>query len=709
MSPTITYMHPNLNWLFNLLRIRKSQQALAGVKVAVQPPPGATGDATDAPHIVFTNAEHTHGAGRSGPASHQEEGARTGQPEDAAEGTDHGHGFGDAAEEPGGTQQVGGEWEEVDQTEEPDNAAEEVDQDEEYAEATDEAAHRQQVAAPTLPSELHYLDELIRYRLTLAFQPSSPATEPEMPPYEQWELPLGQFIIDYNRSGEALTADETRLLLIALVHHVQPDLFDHSIHSRLKGAGDFPRIGGARGKNFRGFIPTGETALFLLAGDDWKQRLQVQQFFWADHVFAKKKILWLEDIGQGEPSMSGKIILSQDYVDIFTHSKVASPHFNMNFPARLIATPRSRDQLIISSQLNSQLEDLMDWIRFKDKVERSTDRGKFRKGYRSLFYGPSGTGKTFAACILGKDTGKEVYRIDLSMVVSKYIGETEKNLELIFARAENKKWILFFDEADALFGKRTNIRDAHDKYANQEVSYLLQRIEDYDGLVILATNMRTNIDDAFIRRFNSVLKFSIPNAEERRIIWQNSFPKGTRFLKELPATEAGVPPAENTDNEADPTLPDYTLYPANLFTYPPPPEEPKAGEPHQGRRKGKFYRYVRLPEAQAASTDGGEAVTLDPNELNTIGGQAEGSAPVQTAGSGGSVDFSEQLKKYVLSGANIENVVHYASIKGARRQADARGKSPAGEEQDQAPLTIYLPDLIDGIRRELSKDGIPFG
>ena len=120
------------------------------------------------------------------------------------------------------------------------------------------------------------------------------------------------------------------------------------------------------------------------------------------------------------------------------------------------------------------------------------------------------------------------------MVVSKFIGETEKNLELLFARAENKKWILFFDEADALFGKRTNVRDAHDKYANQEVSYLLQRIEDYDGLVILATNMRNNIDEAFIRRFNSILKFSMPGPEERKKIWKKTFPAGAVFKEFLP-------------------------------------------------------------------------------------------------------------------------------------------------------------------------------
>ena len=119
------------------------------------------------------------------------------------------------------------------------------------------------------------------------------------------------------------------------------------------------------------------------------------------------------------------------------------------------------------------------------------------------------------------------------MVVSKYIGETEKNLENLFARAEAKNWILFFDEADALFGKRTSVRDAHDKYANQEASYLLQRMEDFDGLIILAKNKKNNIDDAFIRRFNAIIQFSLPSEEDRALIWKKSFPQHIGFCEDI--------------------------------------------------------------------------------------------------------------------------------------------------------------------------------
>lgn len=146
-----------------------------------------------------------------------------------------------------------------------------------------------------------------------------------------------------------------------------------------------------------------------------------------------------------------------------------------------------------------------------------------KPGYKTLFHGPPGTGKSLTASLLGKKLGFDVYRIDLSQTVSKFIGETEKNLAKVFDKAESKDWILFFDEADALFGTRTATKDAHDRYANQQVSYLLQRIEEYNGLVILASNLKSNIDDAFLRRFQTIIRFPIPCSKERYNLWQMAF------------------------------------------------------------------------------------------------------------------------------------------------------------------------------------------
>jgi AAA+ superfamily predicted ATPase len=147
------------------------------------------------------------------------------------------------------------------------------------------------------------------------------------------------------------------------------------------------------------------------------------------------------------------------------------------------------------------------------------------KGLLALFSGPSGTGKTMAAGIIASDLGLDLYKIDLSAVVSKYIGETEKNLERIFSEAQDSDAILFFDEADALFGKRSEVRDAHDRYANIETAYLLQRTEEYSGLVILASNVKKNMDEAFVRRLHFIVEFPLPEEAERLEIWRRTFPR----------------------------------------------------------------------------------------------------------------------------------------------------------------------------------------
>jgi hypothetical protein len=451
-------------------------------------------------------------------------------------------------------------------------------------------------------NELIYLEQLIKFRLNVFFPSGNEEAEPIMPTLDMWHYPLADFV-----HRNKLNIHEAILLLVALTPHVQPDLFDSAIESKLKDPStNFPKIGGVRGKNSRSFIPTGETLLFLLAGDQLPQRLQVQQLFGSQHMFAKKKIVWLEELPAGEPAMSGRIIMSPDYVDTFLIGKPSPPHFSTTFPAKRIEESRTWNSLVISDDLKKQIEEIRSWLKYNDQLLHEYGmKDRVKKGYRALFYGTPGTGKTLTAGILGNEMGKEVYKIDLSMVVSKYIGETEKNLEMLFARAEDKGWILFFDEADALFGKRTNVRDAHDKYANQEVSYLLQRIEDYNGLIILATNMKSNIDDAFMRRFNATLRFPFPDAGDRVQIWRKSFPANATFAKE----------------------------------------------------------------------------------------------PVDQ--SGGGIDVPELVKKYEMAGGSIINVVHYASLKALERR-NGHNNGANGS------LTIYLSDVLQGIQKEMMKEGKPF-
>lgn len=320
-------------------------------------------------------------------------------------------------------------------------------------------------------------------------------------------------------------ADEWIILLLALVPHVSPNFFETIIQEHLPAGGDFSEFGGVKGTNHRSMLPTGETAQFILAGTKTEDRLQVHRYFAEDHFFYKQNILWLEPVKEGEPVMSGRIIVSQDIVDKILLNRETIPRFGLDFPAKKIITDMNWADVVLHQQTLQQVKDIGTWLQHHHLLlEDENLKRKVKPGYRVLFFGPSGTGKTLTAALLGKEFNKEVYRIDLSQIVSKYIGETEKNLENVFRRAESKNWILFFDEADALFGKRTNVQSSHDKYANQEVSYLLQRVEDYPGLMILASNFKTNLDEAFLRRFHAVIHFPMPNAAERLQLWQKAMP-----------------------------------------------------------------------------------------------------------------------------------------------------------------------------------------
>ncbi len=190
-------------------------------------------------------------------------------------------------------------------------------------------------------------------------------------------------------------------------------------------------------------------------------------------------------------------------------------------------TPRYQwDDLVLPADPVSILREIVSTVLGRPKVLEEWGVGKklYSSGVTVLFAGPPGTGKTMAAEVIARDLGLDLFKIDLSSVVSKYIGETEKNLERIFNEAQSSNAILFFDEADSIFGKRSEVKDAHDRYANIEVSYLLQRMENYDGVTILATNLRANLDEAFMRRLQFAVDFPFPEAQDRLRIWQTLFP-----------------------------------------------------------------------------------------------------------------------------------------------------------------------------------------
>lgn len=217
--------------------------------------------------------------------------------------------------------------------------------------------------------------------------------------------------------------------------------------------------------------------------------------------------------------------LSDEYRYYILENKTSfHPKVLKEVPLEELETKLNWDDLVLDYQTSESLEEIRSWINYQSDLKSLKGiKKKIKQGFRVLFYGSPGTGKSATAALLGKQFKLPVFRVDLSKTVSKYIGETEKNLSKIFDLAEDRNWILFFDEADAIFGKRSATSDAKDRYANQEVSYLLQRIENYNGLIILATNLKNNIDEAFYRRFQSVVNFPTPGPELRLELWQKCF------------------------------------------------------------------------------------------------------------------------------------------------------------------------------------------
>jgi SpoVK/Ycf46/Vps4 family AAA+-type ATPase len=194
--------------------------------------------------------------------------------------------------------------------------------------------------------------------------------------------------------------------------------------------------------------------------------------------------------------------------------------------AQKVAPRFALRELMLPQKQTAQIDELVAAMRNLTRVhyEWGMARAWNESGLAALFAGPPGTGKTMAAEAIAAELDLPLYRIDLSQVVNKYIGETEKNLRQLFDAADSADVILFFDEADALFGKRTEVKDAHDRYANLEISYLLERMERFKGLAILATNRRKELDEAFLRRLRFVVEFPLPEAAERLRIWRSVVP-----------------------------------------------------------------------------------------------------------------------------------------------------------------------------------------
>jgi ATPase family associated with various cellular activities (AAA) len=376
---------------------------------------------------------------------------------------------------------------------------------------------------------IEYFDAYAKVRLSSYFHADKENLPfPEYPTFPEEGSPLAGFAKALKPQPE-----EWVVFVLALLPHVAPGKIEQILSAYLKSDSDFPEFGGKRTAGSRHVFPTGETALFLVAGVNIEERAKWMGLFDEVHFFSQEQIIKLEDVENGEPRFNGRLMMDSEFVELFTRGFVSPPKFSSSFPARFIHTALEWNDLVVTPEVQDRLKEMEVWIEHNHTLRAEWGMGnKIRPGYLALLYGPPGTGKTLACSLLGKYTGRSVFKVDLSSVVSKYIGETEKNLSNLFQKAENKNWILFFDEADALFGKRTNVKSSNDRFANQEVSYLLQRIETFNGLIVLASNNKANMDDAFLRRFQAIVEFAFPVEKERTEIWRKAFPPDVKFENE---------------------------------------------------------------------------------------------------------------------------------------------------------------------------------
>ncbi len=313
---------------------------------------------------------------------------------------------------------------------------------------------------------------------------------------------------------------------LALLPHTDPHFLHQSAQDYLPSGSEFPELGGVRSDHFRGIYPTLETALFFLAPSTESDRREIFDVFHPDHFFNTENILRLEEVESGAPFLARKLVISDEVLLKIIFGVSDDTKFKLNRFATLLSTELDWPDLVLPERTMSLLEKVRVWLQFESMLDDSDwNLSKYKsKGFKALFYGPPGTGKTLSATLIAQDFGIPLYRIDLSQVVSKYIGETEKNLENIFIKAEKKQCMLFFDEAEALFGSRTQTKTSNDRFANQQISYLLQRIENFPGYVLLASNLKQQMDTAFLRRLQVLIPFTQPDAEDRLRIWTNMMP-----------------------------------------------------------------------------------------------------------------------------------------------------------------------------------------
>jgi hypothetical protein len=375
-------------------------------------------------------------------------------------------------------------------------------------------------------TELDWLKKCIQFRIQTLNESKSALLFEQHPAASIDEEDLSEYALLIRRLK--LNSEERLLLILALSVHLDPRILlplvsstQLHLHARVR-----------KTDNEISLLPTAETAFFLIAGKDFRQAILLHSYFDTAHSFYKESMLQLGDVVSGASRFDGVLTVTSHYRDLLLYNQHRPPRFSTEFPAHLLTTDLDWDDLVLMPYTADLLNEVKMRVRsVHDLRKLETKSGLLARhvppGQRVLLYGASGQGKTLTAALIGKMLNRPVYRVDLTGIVSKWVGETEKNLRALFDTAERKDWVLFIDEAEGVVGKRVDQSQsagAQAHYINQGITYVLQRIEKFDGIVLFATNLSQNIDEAFKRRFDAHIYYKALDSDSLVTFFNRNWP-----------------------------------------------------------------------------------------------------------------------------------------------------------------------------------------
>lgn len=373
--------------------------------------------------------------------------------------------------------------------------------------------------AKTLEGELDWLSLVLHSRVRQYFQPGEASLQDFRPP----ELKPDESEYAALLFRLKATHEERLIILLALTPQLRPHLLDVFFTQNSSHPRSLSDFGGFHHTQHGGFTPTVETAIFLIAGTDLARRFEVMACFRDEHFFFRTHILPLEVAMKGEAQPRTPISVTDEFWQMIT-AGVASQSLNTQTPSRRITTQQEWKDLIGDEKMMESLLDIRLWIEHGNTLLQGWGLGKLiRPGYPCFFYGPQGTGKKFAAALLGKTTGRDVCWVDLSQMLSLPPLESEKKIAGVFSQAASLEWIIFLDGADAWLDTSLSGPGSSTGIYSREFRQLMQQIEDFPGVVILASNLQNFYDETFTRRFQSIVQFYTPDADQRLALWKSFF------------------------------------------------------------------------------------------------------------------------------------------------------------------------------------------